>query len=375
MARVLVLAPETLVHVRNGHIIVQARANELPAFQTENPMLIGWICQFFRPIDADAALAALNPANRSAVTEVVDYLLRIGVLVQAGKPPGQSASAEVDARTREHLQVLARTVYDTACDIIGFGPYAERELTARTGIGVERRLAALVAAVEGLREDLHGLRYDFVMGQLRKLDVPADARALNLHIGCGRGHLAGWINIDVHPAPLAMNVLWGLPFSDGSARHVFVSHLLEHLFVPNDVGPFLRELRRVLAPGGVVRIVVPDIAQCIEAYIANDETFFASRRETWSWWAERGTRLEEFLAYAGASPEPAHLFEAHKYGYDFETLQRVLVEAGFTAVIRSGYMESEHEALQVDNVSAVANARYGNRHYSLFVEARSPDSP
>ncbi|MDB6086409.1 MAG: hypothetical protein JWN43_4290, partial [Gammaproteobacteria bacterium] len=139
------------------------------------------------------------------------------------------------------------------------------------------------------------------------------------------------------------------------------------------VKPFLAELRRVLAPGAVVRIVVPDIAQCIEAYVKDDKTFFGNRRETWPWWPENPTRLEDFLAYAGAGAEPAYLFESHKYGYDFETLSRVLSDAGFTGIAHCNYMASPHDALRVDHVSAVANAKYGDRYYSLFVEARKPD--
>jgi SAM-dependent methyltransferase len=190
-----------------------------------------------------------------------------------------------------------------------------------------------------------------------------------LHIGCGPGHLPGWVNIDVEPAPLALNVLWGLPFQDRSVRRVFVSHMFEHLFYPRDVQAFLRELKRVMAPGAVARLVVPDVEQCIAAYANGDADFFASRRETWTWWPANATRLEDFLAYAGAGPEPAHLFEAHKYGYDFETLAKVLGEAGFGDVRRSGFMASDDPELRVDEVSAVAKARYGDRHYSLFVEA------
>jgi SAM-dependent methyltransferase len=373
MARILTFATDALIRFGNGRILVHTSASALPVFESENPMLIGWLCQFTRPIDADAALAALNPGNRGNMAQVVDHLQNSGVLVPAERPHSHPLSdAETTARTKDHLQALARGVYDAACDIAGLGPYAERALAEHTGVGVEQRLAALVAAIYGLREDLRTLRHDFVLSQLQALKIDPNARELKLHIGCGRGHLQGWVNIDVFPAPLAMNVLWGLPFADQSARHVFVSHLLEHLYYPNDVGPFLAELRRVLAPGGVVRFVVPDIAQCIDAYEKKDESFFASRRETWSWWGERGTRLEEFLAYAGAGPEPAHLFEAHKYGYDFETMSRVLADAGFTGVVRSSYMASEHAALRVDDISAVANAQYGGRHYSLFVEATAP---
>jgi SAM-dependent methyltransferase len=232
---------------------------------------------------------------------------------------------------------------------------------------------ALLAATDGLRVELRALRQPYLQSHCLALGLPTDARELKLHIGCGKGLLDGWVNIDVYPAPLAMNVLWGLPFADGSARCVFVSHLLEHLFYPRDVQPFLKEVRRVLAPGGVLRVVVPDIEQCIEAYVNNDRSFFGSRRETWAWWPENPTRLEDFLGYAGAGAEPAWLFESHKYGYDFETLSKVLIEAGFRSVVRSGYMTSTREELRVDRASAVASAKYGDRHYSLFVEAECPD--
>ena len=274
---------------------------------------------------------------------------------------------------RNHLRLLARSVYDLACDVLGLGPeLSEKTLAEQTGIGLERRLMAALASLDGLRNGLLLSRRRRIAEQLSTLGVGAVANDLKLHIGCGKGNLPGWINIDVDPAPLALNVLWGLPFPDRSASHVFVSHMLEHLFFPRDVRFFLAELRRVVAPGGVVRIVVPDIGKCIEAYTSNDRLFFASRRETWDWWPENATRLEDFLAYAGVGAEPAYLFEAHKYGYDLETLAKVLGEAGFEHVRQSAYMASDDPALRVDDVSAVAKAQYGEHHYSLFVEATAP---
>jgi hypothetical protein len=35
-------------------------------------------------------------------------------------------------------------------------------------------------------------------------------------------------------------------------------------------------------------------------------------------------------------------------------------------------MASVHPALRVDHISSVASATYGERHYSLFVEATNP---
>ncbi|MDP9090148.1 MAG: methyltransferase domain-containing protein [Pseudomonadota bacterium] len=367
----LIFAADALVRFKGGRILIHTTSSKLPAFETDNPMLIGFLCRFAKPIRSDVAISALQASDRTVGMEIIEYLKRSGTLVEAGSsaalPP---EDGEVMIRIKNHLRLLARSFYDTACDLLAFGPYADSELAKRSAAGVERRLLALLAGTDGLRTELGGLRQTHVARQLEALNVIVGAREHKLHIGCGKAVLDGWINIDVHPAPLSMNVLWGLPFADGSVRYIFVSHLLEHLFYPRDVKPFLAEVGRVLAPEGIVRFVVPDIEQCIEAYVNNDREFFGNRRETWTWWPENPTRLEDFLAYAGAGAEPAYLFESHKYGYDFETLSRVLSDAGFGSITRSDYMASAHPALRVDQASSVANAKYRNRYYSLFVEAQ-----
>lgn len=374
MPRKLVFAADTLIRSQGGQLLVHTTASKLPAFQTDQPMLIGWLCQFATPCDASAAVAALPAEDRGNAARIIDYLERSGTLVPAADEASSAAADEAAAdRSRSHLRMLARTLYETACDTLAFGPWIERELAARSGIGLERRLAALLMGLDALRHELAESRLSHLRDQLPGLGVRAGDTELKLHIGAGQHRLAGWINIDIYPAQLAINVLRGLPFTDGSVRAVFVSHMLEHLYFPRDVRGLLQELRRVLRPGGRLRVVVPDIEQCIEAYTQRDAQFFAGRRETWPWWPENPTRLEDFLAYAGAGPEPGLLFESHKYGYDFETLHKVLAESGFSQVQRSDYMASAHEELRVDDASSVASAKYGDRYYSLFVEAVRAD--
>lgn len=58
MATALVFAVDTLVRFRNGRILVHTTSGRLPAFETDQRMLIGWICQFARP---DAALRIVVP--------------------------------------------------------------------------------------------------------------------------------------------------------------------------------------------------------------------------------------------------------------------------------------------------------------------------
>jgi predicted SAM-dependent methyltransferase len=80
-----------------------------------------------------------------------------------------------------------------------------------------------------------------------------------LHIGCGQQAIPGWINIDNQGLPgvdQVLDVRRGLPFADVAA--IYAEHFLEHL--PLDDGlAFLAECRRVLEPGGVLRLSTPNL--------------------------------------------------------------------------------------------------------------------
>jgi predicted SAM-dependent methyltransferase len=144
--------------------------------------------------------------------------------------------------------------------------------------------------------------------------------------------------------------------------------MLEHLDYPDAALAFLREVRRVLRPGGVLRLVVPDIHEYLAAYARRDRAFFQARRKTWPDSERCDTMLIETLLYAGAASQP-HDFFGHKFGYDVETLKLLLRKAGFRRVERSAYMKSRHPELRVDSASPYARAAYRGRHYSLFVDA------
>ncbi len=91
-----------------------------------------------------------------------------------------------------------------------------------------------------------------------------------VNVGCGSVFHPAWINFDyapVSPAVRACDVRRGLPLAAGEAAAVYHSHVLEHL-APEDGAEFLRECRRVLRPGGILRIAVPDLEALARAYVA-----------------------------------------------------------------------------------------------------------
>ena len=185
------------------------------------------------------------------------------------------------------------------------------------------RLADLRDEAQALLGELAARRPALVAAQLARLGLTRRSKGLKLNLGAGETRIEGFLNIDAWPADLALDLRWGLPFGGGAVDAVYCCHALEHFAYPDAALALLKEIRRVLARGGVARIVVPDIEQCIAAYVANDRRFYAARRETWSWWPARTTRLDDFLSYAGVGSDTRNLTEDHKYGYDFETLERL----------------------------------------------------
>ncbi len=82
-----------------------------------------------------------------------------------------------------------------------------------------------------------------------------------LHIG-GREMRAGWEILDVNPGPHVDHIGNAIDlsrFEDGTFIEVYASHVLEHFDYKEALVAALREWRRVLAPGGVLRLSVPDI--------------------------------------------------------------------------------------------------------------------
>lgn len=143
---------------------------------------------------------------------------------------------------------------------------------------------------------------------------------------------------------LRHNLKNGIPFPDGSVDAVYHSHLLEHL--DRDVVPvFLAEAKRVLKPGGVHRIVVPDLEFETKRYLQSLEDALAGkvtpadhewnitllihqmvRREAWGTSQRAGFRRWAENTVLGDARKRG---ETHQWMWDRITLPAVLAEAGF----------------------------------------------
>jgi predicted SAM-dependent methyltransferase len=90
-----------------------------------------------------------------------------------------------------------------------------------------------------------------------------------VNLGCGDCFHPDWVNIDVNPSTsevIRHDLLRGLPFENASVDGVYSSHLLEHLSKSQAEG-LVKEIYRALKPGGIARIVVPDLEGVARSYI------------------------------------------------------------------------------------------------------------
>ncbi|MCA1630589.1 MAG: methyltransferase domain-containing protein [Acidobacteria bacterium] len=186
----------------------------------------------------------------------------------------------------------------------------------------------------------------------RTLDALRGARDLRVNIGCGPNALTGWINLDAARGE-RIDVVWdlrgGLPFADGSCAAVFGEHVIEH--VPRgSAETLLRECRRALKEGGVLRLSTPDAGLYLRSY-AGDREFL--RRPEFTEPAETPMdRVNQMMRESGQ----------HLWCYDAESLLLLLRKVGFSRVVEQKFGESLDPSMRgIDSE--------GRAFESLYVEA------
>ena len=208
--------------------------------------------------------------------------------------------------------------------------------------------------------------------------IPPSGQFVKVNLGAGLTVAPGWLNVDgslnalvataprwLHPLAYRLSgarllssesfycgtlrnhsfihhdLVYGVPFPDQSVDVVYSSHFLEHLD-PQSGRRLLQECLRVLKPGGLIRICVPDLEYAWELYKRG----------------EKERMLRAFFFNTGATG-----FSEHRYAYDFDTLSCLLMEIGFSDVERASFQAGAVPDLEIlDNYE----------EYTLFVEDHRP---
>jgi len=185
-------------------------------------------------------------------------------------------------------------------------------------------------------------------------------------------------NIMVH------NLANGMPFENDSADAVYHSHMLEHL--DREVAEkFLLEVKRVLKPGGIHRIVVPSFEVLCKAYVSHIALCESQPTEAQNHDKFIGDVLEQSVRKEGVGTciqTPLKRFvenlvvgdarrrgETHQWAYDRFSLKAKLENAGYKEIIEQDYDTS----LIPDWVEYGLDTDENNAPYkpdSLYMEAR-----
>ncbi len=100
------------------------------------------------------------------------------------------------------------------------------------------------------------------------MSVQTSTPVIKLHLGCGHRYIPGFVHVDLNPAPHVDHVadVSDLCFiQSNSSSLVYACHVLEH-FGRHEYMRVLKEWHRILMPGGVLRLSVPDFAACAALY-------------------------------------------------------------------------------------------------------------
>lgn len=194
--------------------------------------------------------------------------------------------------------------------------------------------------------------------------IPAAKRYLN--VGPGSNIDPRFVNVDWQWRPgidVCLDISKGIHFPDARFDGIFTEHCLEHVLFPECV-EVARNFFRILAPGGRLRVIVPDGGLYLDLY----QQWKSGDRTPFPYLQAEGLRDLDEDSRCGFTPMMAvnRIFRGyeHRFAYDYETLEHLLAYAGFVDIRRVSFLEGADPVLLIDSEI--------RRTQSVYVECRKP---
>jgi predicted SAM-dependent methyltransferase len=197
----------------------------------------------------------------------------------------------------------------------------------------------------------------------RRLHVNPDQQNY-LNLGSADDRLNGFVAVDFFSAntDYGADLRYPLLIDDAVFDGIFSEHTLEHLNYA-EVARVLAECQRILKPGAIIRIVVPDLSIFVENYASHNDSWFRDwEREVLKPRGRSMTSRMEALNFVTQE-------YGHRSAWDFETMEKFLTRAGFTDIHKRSFRRgSDPRLLQDKDVC-------DRTMVSLYVEARKASLP
>jgi len=184
---------------------------------------------------------------------------------------------------------------------------------------------------------------------------------LKIHLGCGPRSVSGWVNVDAtnqEGVDLQWDLRSALPFDNCSTEMIYSEHVLEHLHKP-DALKLLGECYRILKPGGLMRIGVPDAELYLRAYVEDDGSFFKKLERLGGSTIPLSTPIDVIN-------QMFRMGGSHLFAWDFHTLSLDLQSTGFIALTRWASGEASRPEICLDDPA--------HAFETVYVEAAKPEA-
>jgi len=165
-----------------------------------------------------------------------------------------------------------------------------------------------------------------------------DQNKIMINLGSGHWKFDGWVNVDLdlNSRPdVCADLSRALPFRSGCADFMNTEDFIDQLDLEH-AALFLRECHRILKPGGVIRILTPDVEQLARLYLhepAALKTLWRDHVGVPLRFGSAAEILNEGMRFAG-----------HTFLYDAETFAALATDCGFRAQ-RVEFQSSEFQEL------------------------------
>lgn len=149
---------------------------------------------------------------------------------------------------------------------------------------------------------------------------------LKLHLGCGKRDFGNdWDHIDISKEHrhIKSHDIINLPYNENSVDLIYSSHVFEY-FDRSEAVEVLEKWKKVLKPGGILRLAVPDFEEMVKLYLQKDYPLSKFLGPLFGKWGVNETNIY------------------HKTTYDFDSIKELLENLEFKNVRRWNWRQVEH---------------------------------